>query len=142
MELSPPLRLELEAQMALAVTEMMTAARSVKQGLVQPRRLEPVAVVLSPKQIAVAQILDVSMRIDTLRAAMRQVPDAYGFIFLYDGWVEAPERQEALLSVAGTTWGHWVAEAHRYAHTGLGHTFLDPILVPDVAQLYARVVAP
>lgn len=143
--LQPHEQAEAETALAAASAEMLVSAMALKATQIPPRRIAPLAVVLSynpPGQIAVGivALLDVTQRVSTIRAAIKKT-SAFAFAFLYDGFIQKDlkEKQDALLFVSGTAWGTWHASASPYVTGSLGAAFDPTVEIPEAARGYHDV---
>jgi len=113
--------------------------------MVRPRRIQPIAVVLSPNEntyaVSIISILDIDQRVGTLKRALEQA-HGMGFVFVYDGFITdtaTGQKMDALLMVRGTAWGVWRATALPYRYGGVGVGFEPEMDVPDMCAGYHGV---
>jgi hypothetical protein len=145
MQLNLDEQAEVEQLVAAAETELLSGAMAAKVQMVTPSRIAPMAVGFSRNEhgfvASIIALLDISQRVATIRAALRQVR-GFAFVFLYDGFVVVHGgKRDALLLVSGTAWGRWNATASPYEYGGVGAAF-DPVIVaPEAAFAYYEVFA-
>lgn len=93
----------------------------------------------------VVRVLDLRLRKLTIKQALVDVPDSWGFVLMYDGSVEIDgHRMDALMTVAGLRDGAITASAIPYGKDHIRGVWADPPLRSDQAaeQQYRDVFSP
>lgn len=104
-------------------------------------RVEPLLVGLAPDEVMTVRVLDLSLRMETLKALVRE-HGMEAFVLLYDGMMPTPDGggRDALFLIWGSKYGVGGAEAHTYAADPLhGMVFGGVESSPSVAMSYQQV---
>lgn len=127
-----------EALVAQIFEDLLTTLRTdlVQRNTTAPSFVIVVAADGSPARFAM--VFDPATHIQTIRSAVGSVPNAVGFVYVYDGHiVEQAGPREALLLMRGTRAGVY-ARAFPYQRTPFGARFDDSQVYEPPPTLLTR----